>query len=319
MSIFEFDIVTINVEKTGFLGRGKPKITTSSKRGTAEYRTEELGNDVSLDMVSIPGGNYLMSSAKTEVSRNGDERPKRDLAIQPFYMSRYLVTQLQWQTVMDNNPSYFRGANRPVEQVSLKKVLEFCSRLSEKTGREYRLPYESEWEYACRAGTTTPFHFGGTITPELANYDGNKSYNSGPKGKYRQETTDVGNFPPNAFGLYDMHGNLWEWCQKDPWNSDDSSPAKVKCKRTQDFSSMPIYWLLLREYYYLTGLLLFYKSLFPSVYGQCSSHVLRGGPWNAHPRFCRSDSRLDIHLINWSCYIGFRIVCAGDSHLTHQS
>ncbi|RKZ74566.1 MAG: hypothetical protein DRR19_30010, partial [Candidatus Parabeggiatoa sp. nov. 1] len=93
----------------------------------------------------------------------------------------------------------------------------FCERLSEKTGNDYRLPSEAQWEYACRAGTSTPFYFGDTITTDLANYDGDYSYASGPKGVYREQTTDVGSFPPNAFGLYDMHGNVWEWCA-DPWH-----------------------------------------------------------------------------------------------------
>jgi formylglycine-generating enzyme required for sulfatase activity len=103
-----------------------------------------------------------------------------------------------------------------VENVLWEDAMEFCARLSKKTGRDYRLLSETEWEYACRAVTTTPFHFGETITTDLANYDGNFTYASAPKGVYLQQTTDVGSFPPNAFGLHDMHGNVWEWCA-DPW------------------------------------------------------------------------------------------------------
>jgi formylglycine-generating enzyme required for sulfatase activity len=175
--------------------------------------------------VYIPGGTFLMGSPKTEKERLEQEGPQHEVTITAFYMGKYPVTQEQWEAVMKTNPSYFKGANRPVEQVSWDEAVEFCRRLNEKLrrnganpplplpGGEYRLPSEAEWEYACRAGTTTPFHFGETITPELANYDGNYPYASGPKGIDRKETTEVGRFPPNAFGLYDMHGNVWEWCQ----------------------------------------------------------------------------------------------------------
>ncbi|KYC37040.1 hypothetical protein WA1_46220 [Scytonema hofmannii PCC 7110] len=119
--------------------------------------------------------------------------------------------------MLNPDPSYFKGAKRPVECVSWDDAVEFCARLSQKTGKPYRLPSESEWEYACRAGTTTPFYFGETISTDLANYDGNSTYANGVKGEYREQTTDVGKFLPNVFGLYDMHGNIWEWCQ-DAWH-----------------------------------------------------------------------------------------------------
>jgi formylglycine-generating enzyme required for sulfatase activity len=127
-------------------------------------------------------------------------------------MGKYEVTQAQYQAIMGNNPSNFKGEKRPVEQVSWNDAVKFCEELSKKTGRAYRLPSEAEWEYAARAGTDTPFHFGETITTDLANYNGNFTYASAPKGEYRKETTDVGIFPPNSFGLYDMCGNVWEWC-----------------------------------------------------------------------------------------------------------
>jgi formylglycine-generating enzyme required for sulfatase activity len=132
-------------------------------------------------------------------------------------MKKFEVTQEQYQQIMGSNPSNFKGAKRPVEKVSWNDAVEFCKKLSQKTRHKYRLPSEAEWEYACRAGTTTPFHFGETITTELTNYDGDYTYASGLKGKYRKQTTEVGTFPPNAFGLYDMHGNVWEWCQ-DTWH-----------------------------------------------------------------------------------------------------
>jgi formylglycine-generating enzyme required for sulfatase activity len=127
--------------------------------------------------------------------------------IAPFFMGKYEVTQEQYQAVMGNNPSSFKGAKRPVENVRWNEAVEFCRKLSEKTGKNYRLPAEAEWEYACRAGTTTPFYFGDTITPDLVNYYGNEPYGFAPKGLFRKQTTEVGSFGPNSFGLYDMHGN----------------------------------------------------------------------------------------------------------------
>jgi formylglycine-generating enzyme required for sulfatase activity len=162
-----------------------------------------------------------MGSPKTEKEREswkkGVESPQHQVTVPAFFMAKYPVTQVQWQAIMGNDPSYFKGENRPVEQVSWEEAVEFCQRLSEKTGKTYHLPSEAEWEYACRAGTTTPFYFGEMITTDLVNYDGNFPYGSAPKGVYRGETTDVGSFPPNAFGLYDMHGNVWEWCA-DLWH-----------------------------------------------------------------------------------------------------
>jgi formylglycine-generating enzyme required for sulfatase activity len=132
-------------------------------------------------------------------------------------MGRFAVTQAQWQQIMGNNPSNIKSENRPVETVSWNDAQKFCTKISQKTGRKYRLPSEAEWEYACRGGTTTPFHFGPTITPELVNYDGNYPYGGAAKGQYRKGTTPVGSFPANGFGLCDMHGNVWEWCE-DVWH-----------------------------------------------------------------------------------------------------
>jgi formylglycine-generating enzyme required for sulfatase activity len=196
--LFKFQIVTVNA-------RGKIIKRIPKK---ARYQTEDLGNGVTLEMVYIPEGRFLMGSPETEKGRNSDEGPQHQVTLEPFYMGKYPVTQAQYKAVMGKNPSYFKswfkGKNRPVEQVSWHDAVEFCKRLSEMTGRTYRLPSEAQWEYAARAGTTTPFYFGDTITSKLANYNSNK-------------TTDVGSFPPNAFGLYDMLGNVWEWCA-DPWH-----------------------------------------------------------------------------------------------------
>ncbi|MFM6603662.1 MAG: formylglycine-generating enzyme family protein, partial [Dolichospermum sp.] len=180
--------------------------------------------NLELEMIAIPGGTFVMGSLEGEEESRSEEKPQHQVTIKPFLMGEYPITQAQWRAVaelpqvnqkLQPNPSRFKRANRPVEQVSWHDAIEFCARLSNHTKKPYRLPSEAQWEYACRAGTTTPFHFGETITTDLANYCGDYAYGRGQKGAYREETTEVGNFPPNAFGLHDMHGNVWEWCQDD--------------------------------------------------------------------------------------------------------
>jgi formylglycine-generating enzyme required for sulfatase activity len=202
-------------------------------------------------------------------------------------MGRYPVTQVQWRFVagleqvnrqLDADPSRFKGDHRPVERVSWDNAVEFCDRLSIYAGREYRLPTEAEWEYACRAGTTTPFHFGETISSEVANYRGSSTYNNGPKGAYRQETTPVDHFGvANPFGLCDMHGNVFEWCQ-DHWHG---SYAGVP----MDGSA----WLTENE---------------------LTDRVLRGGSWFLDPRDCRSAYRYYDSPVTRTYAISFRVVCS---------
>ncbi|WP_369750826.1 formylglycine-generating enzyme family protein [Calothrix sp. PCC 7507] len=278
---FNFDVVTVNAKGDEI----------RREKGQAEYFTEDLGNGVILEMVAIPSGKFLMGSPAGE--GYGSEKPQHQVTVESFFMGKYSINQAQWRTVallprvnrdLKPEPSYFKGDNRPVDQVSWYDAVEFCSRLSKHTSKQYRLPSEAEWEYACRAGTTTPFHFGETITTELANYNGNYTYASEPKSKYRQETTEVGSFPANRFGLYDMHGNVWEWCQ-DTWhNSYQGAPA--------------------------TGIAWFDDN---QLYQKQGRAVLRGGSWNNNPEDCRSASR---YFYDWAerVYIdydiGFRVVCA---------
>jgi formylglycine-generating enzyme required for sulfatase activity len=176
---------------------------------------------------------------------------------------------------MGNNPSSFKGNNRPVETVSWDDAVTFCQKLSQKTGNNYRLPSEAEWEYACRAGTKTPFYFGDNITTDLVNYDGNYPYKSAPKGKYRKQTTDVGNFPPNAFGLYDMHGNVWEWCEDDWHENYISAPTNGSAWNSRGGSNIK---------------------------------MLRGGSWSDYARLCRSALRRRYSLDGRGSYFGFRVV-----------
>ncbi len=239
---------------------------------------ENLGNGVTLTLMLIPTGEFLMGAPESELKSRKNERPQHRVRVQQFLMGCYPVTQAQWRVVtqypqverqLNPNPSHFKGDNRPVERVRWEDATEFCQRLSRQTGREYRLPTEAEWEYACRAGTQTPFHFGETITTELTNHNGWFTYHKRqPKGKYRRQTTDVGSFPANEWGLHDMHGNVWEWCE----NDDGMAEIDQDRQRTQ--------------------------------------RVLRGGSWIDYPGNCRSAYRFLNPLTDFiSNVVGFRVLC----------
>jgi formylglycine-generating enzyme required for sulfatase activity/uncharacterized caspase-like protein len=266
LQTFQFETVTVDAKGT----------ITNRRNLEAKYFVEDLGNGVTLEMVQIPGGTFTMGSPETEAGRYDSESPQHQVTVPTFFMGRYQVTQAQYQAIVGNNPSYFQGAKRPVEEVSWDDAVEFCKRLNQKTKRNYRLPSEAEWEYACRALTSTPFYFGETITTDLVNYGGTVTpYASAPKGIYREETTEVGKFPPNGFGLYDMHGNVWEWCQ-DYWHDNyQSAPT--------DGSA------------WLTG-------------GHNTIRLLRGGSWFNTPEFCRSAYRNWDSPDNRNYLIGFRLV-----------
>ncbi|AFY70674.1 Sulphatase-modifying factor protein [Thalassoporum mexicanum PCC 7367] len=169
---------------------------------------EPLDPGIALEMALIPGGEYLMGASRSHLGEAIHESPQHTVQLPTFTIGRYPITQAQWLTTFSRNPSYFQGENLPVDSVSWEDAVEFCDRLSHKTKRSYRLPTEAEWEYACRAGSQTPFYFGEILEPELANY-----YATGVK-----STTPVDQFPANGFGLHDMHGNVREWCL-DCWHS----------------------------------------------------------------------------------------------------
>jgi formylglycine-generating enzyme required for sulfatase activity len=257
---FEFDVITVD----------KQGEENSRTRKSALFFIEDLGNGIGLEMVYIPAGTYLMGSP--EGKGYDSERPQHSVSVPSYLMGKYPITEAQWRIVaayppeareLNPNPANFAGDNRPVEGVSWEEAREFCSRLSKKTGREYRLPSEAEWEYACRAGTTTDFYFGDTLTPKLARFDSN-------------ETASVGSYPPNAFGLYDMHGNVWEWCEDD-WHSnyEGNPPADGSV----------------------------WKS------NKDSTKILRGGSWYYSSDFCRSAYR--DYVVRDDRYVdhGFRVVC----------
>ena len=245
---------------------------------------EQLAEDVAITMIQIPAGEFQMGSSELEADRRSNEGPKHLVKLGSFFMGQTAVTQAQWQVVagwpkhqleLKDKPSHFQGANRPVEQVSWQEAEEFCRRLSVRTGRDYTLPSEAQWEYACRAGTTTPFSFGETLIPDLANYDGNYTYASGPMGVYRQKTTEVGSFPANGWGLHDMHGNVWEWCL-DSWHGTYKGAPPDGSAWTTDGGA---------------------------------NRLLRGGSWVIDPAACRSAYRGDFHPDNRFDLIGFRVCC----------
>ncbi len=280
-------------------------------------------DNVPLEMVLIPDGTFTMGAPETEDGSSSRERPQHEVTLSSFLMGRYPVTQQQWKAIalhtdlkvnidLEEDPSYhkdpYEGIDRwlrPVERVNWYEAVEFCQRLSKLTGRDYQLPSEAQWEYACRAGTTTPFHFGDTITTELANYRGTDneeykwsgSYGKGPKGEYREQTTPVGYFEvANAFGLSDMHGNVWEWCADDWHDNYDGAPtdgsAWIDDDNAQNVNPEN------KEY-----------STKNRQNNQYS--VIRGGSWPYDPLNCRSAYR-NIFFVSRDFHSGndgFRVVC----------
>jgi formylglycine-generating enzyme required for sulfatase activity len=293
---FEFELATIELKKSGFLQRNT-ELIINRRRQQAYGFAEDLGNEIVLEMIQIPGGSFTMGAPKTEKDSSNSERPQHQVTVPTFFMGKYPVTQAQWKAVtslpqvnreLDPEPSRFKDANRPVERVSWYDTVEFCERLFQHTGKSYSLPSEAEWEYACRAGTTTPFHFGETITSELANYRANYTYGAGVKGTYREETTVVGSFKvANAFGLYDMHGNVWEWCLDDWHDNYEGAPTD--------------------------GSPWFNDNDNNNLSQKQGNALLRGGSWFFYPTECRSASRLNdswAERDNFDNVIGFRVVCA---------
>ncbi|HTI52079.1 MAG TPA: formylglycine-generating enzyme family protein [Planctomycetaceae bacterium] len=208
---------------------GKAGGDDSAKKAATKSTPQTTVNSVGMRLVLIPAGEFQMGAPESEVGSRIDERPVHRVRItRPFLLDSHEVTQEEYQKVMGINPSYFSstgaGAGKvqgldtwqfPVEQVAWTDAVAFCEKLSalpeeQKAGRVYRLPTEAEWQYACRAGTTTPFHYGAALGSRDANINGNFPYGGAPRGVFLGRTAKVGSYSPNAFGLFDMHGNVAE-------------------------------------------------------------------------------------------------------------
>jgi formylglycine-generating enzyme required for sulfatase activity len=278
---FKFETVSLKIiaNNGGLFGRKATAVSNISlekRTCQVEYFIDAPVDNLMVEMIRVKEGNFLMGSPLTEEEQSKDENPQHLVNVPDFFMGKYPITQTQWEMVMDNNPSHFKGADLPVENVSWHDAQEFCHKLAEVTGKPYRLPSEAEWEYVCRAGTNTPFYFGEVITSDIANFNGQGTYAGSPlgtyKGKYRQLTTPVNTFPPNAFGLCDMHGNVWEWCQDESHDTYKGAPTDGSAWEATNTSN-----------------------------GNNRSRVLRGGAWNSNHTNCRSafrngyfpDSRFD--------------------------
>ena len=260
------------------------------------FFVEPLEGAPDLEMMEVPAGVFIMGSPEDEPERLDREGPQQEVTVQQFFMGKYPVRQDQWRFVaslpqvereLQPNPFHFEGDSRPVESVSWYDAQEFCARLSVYTSRSYGLPTEAEWEYACRAGTTTPFHFGDTITTDVANYRGTDdeqygwsgSYGEGPKGEYREETTPVEQFKhANAFGLCDMHGNVWEWCEDHYHDSYEGAPTDGSAWIDEETE-------------------------------ENAPRIRRGGSWYSNPWNCRSAYRVFSYPRGTDDNFGFRVVC----------
>ncbi|XGV87563.1 MAG: SUMF1/EgtB/PvdO family nonheme iron enzyme [Limnothrix sp. BL-A-16] len=266
---------------------------------------EDLGGGVLLELLPIPAGRFLMGSPESEESSSPDERPQHWVDMPAFDMGRFPVTQAQWRAVaawpkvcrdLEPDPAYFKGDDRPVEQVNWFEAMEFCARLWQRTGRRYRLPSEAEWEYACRAGTTTRFHFGNNLSHDLAHYG--QAFGVG--------TTPVGRFPSNDFGLQEMHGNVWEWCLDDWHNTYQNAPVNGhpwfdNLKHEQLFISQ------FRESGQIDN------GAFQNLTDLDNKQIklLRGGSWSYFPLGCRSAHRYGWWAVNRDViygHVGFRVV-----------
>lgn len=288
LSSFEFEVITLDE-------RGQEN---SRRKSFAQYRQEDLGQGTILEMVAVAGGTFLMGAPQSEEGWHSSQSPQRLVTVPSLLVGRYPVTQAQWQAVaalpkvkqsLAANPANFSGRNRPIENVSWYDAIEFCDRLQQKTGYPYRLPTEAEWEYFCRAQTTTPFHFGETIATEFANYSGidweymgnicsKGSYGAGSLGSDRKETTLVTTFKvANAFGIYDLHGNVKEWCADHWYKNYEGAPTDATARISPNNNR---------------------------------KRVIRGGSWNVGPGKCRSAYRAKFYPAASFNDIGFRVVCS---------
>jgi formylglycine-generating enzyme required for sulfatase activity len=268
---------------------------------------EQLAEGVALTMLRIPAGSFEMGAPETEAESTERERPVHRVTLGEFLLGQTPITQAQWRAVAQwqrlehedgelwpeslvpdptmvelREPERFQGKQRPVVNVTWHDAMAFCQRLSLRTGKNYILPSEAQWEYGCRAGTTTPYHYGATICTELANFNGTEMYGEGEMGVYRGQTTDVGGLPANPWGLHCMHGNVWEWCA-DHWHGNyEGAPDDGRAWLVEDAKENK---------------------------NEMKSKLLRGGSWYDDPRHCRSAYRMDLRPDGRYEFIGFRVCC----------
>lgn len=270
---FDFETIAVNSE-----GTEKERTYHS-----ARLYTESLGDWQTLSMVLVPQGKFVMGGGVGEKGSSDRERPLHQVKVTDFLIGKYPITQAQWREVaklpqikrkLEPEPSHFKGDNRPVESVSWLEAIEFCDRLSTYTGKQYRLPSEAEWEYACRGNTRSPFAYGETITSNLADYASIYAYAAETGTAYRQGTTEVGSFVPNAFGLYELHGNVREWCA-DPWHENYYGAPNISKAWNRG--------------------------------GNQAWRTLRGGSWANKPSHCRSAHRSGYPKDLLNRAIGFRV------------
>ena len=232
--------------------------TTSSTASARQQLSLPLGKGIALELVHIPAGSFQMGSPEAEHGRRDDETQHPVTLTKSFYIGKHLVTQQQWEQVMGSNPSMEKGPDLPVTDVSWDECQEFLGKLNAAHHGGFRMPTEAEWEYACRAGTTTTYAFGNTITRDEANFDG-------------VSITPVGKYPPNAFGLHDMHGNVWEWCND--WYAPSHAGAVTD----------------------------------PQGPAEGETRVLRGGTFFNSDAFVRSANRVNLSPTNRTDIVGFRV------------
>ncbi|HKQ79241.1 MAG TPA: SUMF1/EgtB/PvdO family nonheme iron enzyme, partial [Blastocatellia bacterium] len=266
---------------------------------TAMGYTEQLPGGVKLEMVEIAGGSFLMGTSDAEapvfireierylskdraVGWTNWTRPQRRVTVGDFYIGKYEVTQVQWKAVMGNLPpdmdgleNEFMGDDLPIVEVSWDDAKRFIDRLNNLTGGDYRFPSEAEWEYAARAGSQEAYSYGPTITPEVVNYDGNYPYGQAAKGKYVKHPAPVGSYPANGVGLFEMHGNVWEWCEDDWHSSYNGAPTDGRV------------WV--------------------DTSVRTSGRVNRGGSWDYYAVNCRSESRYVNSPGSRNFNLGFRL------------
>ena len=282
---------------------------------TAEPTTTAAARPLAvlIPMVQIPSGSFLMGSPEDNQNRFNDEGPQHEVNLAAFWMAQTPITQAQWREVaswqkveldLDPDPSFFKSDQRPVERVSWFEAMEFCHRLSQRTGRRYTLPSEAQWEYACRAGTTTQFHFGDTLSPEQANCN-------------TKQPTEVASFPANDWGLHDMHGNVWEWCLDEwhdnyngaptdgsAWVEDDSLG---KCCAAGRGSTTPR--SAVRPTAASTTRTTAASTSVSASVASPERRLLRGGSWPDLPADCRSAYRSNNRPDYRNNNVGFRVCC----------